>query len=87
MKSFAVNQSDGEEEVKLLEEVITVDVVNYEVPQEEYDSIFVIGENGNKEKERILGKQKQNCTLREYDYTVNLPNVSFHGLCVGLKEP
>jgi len=75
MKSFAVNQSDGEEEVKLLEEVITVDVVNYEVPQEEYDGIFVIGENGNKEEKRILGKQKQNCTLREHDYTVSLPNI------------
>ena len=78
MKSFAVNQSDGEEEVKLLEEVITVDVANSEVPQEEFDSIFVIGENGAKEKEKLLGKQEKNCTLREHDYTMSFPNVSSH---------
>ena len=58
MKSSAVNQSDGEEEVKLLEEVITVEVVNHEVPQEEFDSIFVIRETGNKEKEEHYEARK-----------------------------
>ena len=86
MKSFAVNQSDGEEEVELLEEVITVDVENHEVSQEEFESIMVIGENGNKEKERILGKPKQNWTLREHDYTTSLPSVSLHNNLITLVK-
>ena len=86
MKISAVNESDSKEGVKLSEQVIVVDVVNHEVSQEEFESIMVIGENGNKEKERILGKPKQNWTLREHDYTTSLPSVSLHDNLITLVK-
>jgi len=72
MKISAVNESDSKEGVKLSEQVIVVDVVNHEVSEEEFDSIVIIDDNGDQEKERISNKRLKNFTLREHDYSVGL---------------
>ena len=66
--------SNSEEDVQIVEEVIVVDVVNNEIPQDQYDNIVVIATETSfaTAPENKLRK----FTLQDHDYTVHSSKVS-----------
>ena len=68
------------DDVEIVEEVFVVDVVNNEIPQDQFDKIVVIGENIETEKpetpEKCLENQLQNFTLQDHDYSADSFKVS-----------
>eukprot|EP00092_Neocalanus_flemingeri_P060121 GFUD01072021.1.p1 GENE.GFUD01072021.1~~GFUD01072021.1.p1 ORF type:complete len:585 (+),score=163.35 GFUD01072021.1:30-1757(+) len=62
--------SDSDDDVQIVEEVIVVDVVNKQIPKDQYDKIVVIGENVNEVSETFIENKLKKFTLQDHDYTV-----------------
>eukprot|EP00092_Neocalanus_flemingeri_P065909 GFUD01080223.1.p1 GENE.GFUD01080223.1~~GFUD01080223.1.p1 ORF type:complete len:579 (-),score=160.71 GFUD01080223.1:70-1806(-) len=62
--------SDSDDDVQIVEEVIVVDVVNKQIPKDQYDQIVVIGENVNEASEIYIENKLKKFTLLDHDYTV-----------------
>eukprot|EP00092_Neocalanus_flemingeri_P028014 GFUD01030417.1.p1 GENE.GFUD01030417.1~~GFUD01030417.1.p1 ORF type:complete len:584 (+),score=158.72 GFUD01030417.1:290-2041(+) len=62
--------SDSDDDVQIVEEVIVVDVVNKQIPKDQYDKIVVIGENVNEASETYIENKLKKFTLQDHDYTV-----------------
>ena len=83
--------SDSDDDVQIVEEVIVVDVVHNDIPQDQFDEIVVIGESVDEAKQTCNGEATETClenklknfTLQDHDYTANSSKVviiidSFH---------
>ena len=68
--------SDSDDDVQIVEEVIVVDVVNEEIPQDQYDEIVVIGESVEEATEICLENKLKKFTLQDHDYTTTSSKVS-----------
>ena len=83
--------TDSDDDVQIVEEVIVVDVVHNDIPQDQFDEIVVIGESVEEVKKTCTEEATENClenklkkfTLQDHDYTANSSKVviildSFH---------
>ena len=73
-----MEHSNSGEDVEIVEEVIVVDVVNNEIPQDQYDNIVVIATETSfaKAPERSLENKLRKFTLQDHDYTAHSSKVS-----------
>ena len=78
METNAKLLSDSDDDVQIVEEVLVVDVVNNEIPQDQFDKIVVIGDNTTHEttETRCLENRLERFTLHDHDYTADSSKVS-----------
>lgn len=71
--------SDSDDDVQIVEEVIVVDVVHNDIPQDQFDEIVVIGESVEEATKTCTEETSETClenklrkfTLQDHDYTAN----------------
>ena len=78
METNAKLFSDSDEDVQIVEEVFVVDVVNNEIPQDQFDKIVVLGENTAHETTETccLENRLERFSLQDHDYTADSSKVS-----------
>jgi hypothetical protein len=75
--------NDSDDDVQIVEEVIVVDVVHNDIPQDQFDEIVVIGESVEEAEQTCTEEASETClenklkkfTLQDHDYTANSSKV------------